>query len=235
MQDARESKFIEADFSGSQFRGVDFSNVMISDAWLVNVDISGHVAGMRVNGVDVTEFVEQQLDEWCPTRKLLTSTDTDGMRAAWSALEQNAADTVDRARRLPKALLDESVNEEWSFIQTLRHLIHATDRWITGPVLAQPKPIHPLGLPNPPHDDLPPGLFDIDARPTLNEILIVRTARMNTVKNYVHDVNVEQLDREVTSPNGGKTTIGHCLHLVFKEEWWHNQYAIRDITTLERR
>lgn len=94
MEDARGSRFIEADFSGSQFRGVDFSNVKISDAQLVDVDISGHVAGVTINGVDVTDFVEQQLDERHPIRKLLTAPDPDGMRGAWSALEQAAAETV---------------------------------------------------------------------------------------------------------------------------------------------
>ena len=235
MQDARGSMFIEADLSGSHFRGVDFSNVKISDAWLVDVDISGHVAGVTINGVDVTDFVEAQLDERYPVRKLLTAPDPDGMRGAWSALEQAASETVERARRLPAALLDESVNDEWSFLQTLRHLIHATDRWITGPVLAEPEPVHALGMPNPPHEDLPPCVFDLDARPTLDEVLIVRHGRMNAVKSYVCNVSAEQLDREVSSPNGGKTTVRRCLQVVFKEEWWHNQYAIRDLTVLEHR
>lgn len=235
MQDVRASRFIEADFTGSQFRGVDFSNVKISDAWLVDVEISGHIAGPTINGVDVTAFVEQQLDERYPIRRLLTATDPDGMRRAWSALEQDAATTIERARRLPDAFLDASVNDEWSFLQTLRHLVHATDRWITGPVLAATDPVHPLGLPNPPHEDLPSGVFDIDARPTLDEVLNVRHARMIAVKNCVSDVSAEQLDRQVSSPNGGKTTVRHCLHVVFKEEWWHNQYAVRDLTILEGR
>ncbi len=235
MQDARGSRFIEADFSGSQFRGVDFSNVKISDAWLVDVDISGHVAGVTINGVDVTDFVEQQLDDRYPIRKLLTAADPDAMRTAWSALEQGAAETVEHARRLPAALLDESVDEEWPFLQTLRHLIYATDRWITGPVLAELEPVHALGMPNPPYEDLPPGVSDLDACPTLAEVLVVRHGRMNAVKNYVGDVSADQLDREVSSPNGGKTTVRRCLHVVFREEWWHNQYAIRDLTVLERR
>ncbi len=234
MQDARGSKFIEADLSGSEFRGVDFSNVKISDAWLVNVEISGHVAGMTINGVDVTDFVEQQLDERYPIRKLLTAADPDGIREALSALEQDASETVTRARQLRAGLLDESVDGEWSFLQTLRHLIHATDRWITGPVLEEPEPVHALGMPNPPHDELPPGVFDLDARPTLDEVLIIRHGRMIAVKNYLSEVTAEQLDCEVSSPNGGKTTVSGCLHVVFKEEWWHNQYANRDLAILEQ-
>jgi DinB superfamily/Pentapeptide repeats (8 copies) len=233
VQDSRGSTFIETDLSGSQFRGVDFSNVKISDAWLVDVDISGHVAGLTINGVDVTNFVEEQLDERYPVRKLLTATAPDGMRTAWSSLEQAASETVERARRLPAALLDESVHDEWSFLQTLRHLIYATDRWITGPVLAEPDAVHSLGMPNPPYEDLPRGVFDLDARPTLDEVLIVRHGRMNAVRKYVGNVKAEQLDLEVNSPNGGKTTVRRCLQVVFKEEWWHNLYAIRDLDVLE--
>ena len=139
----------------------------------------------------------------------------------------------ERARRLPAALLDESVDDEWSFLQTLRHLIHATDRWITGPVLAEPEPVHALGMPNPPYEDLPPGVFDLEACPTLAEVLVVRHGRMNAVKNCVGGVSAAQLDREVSSPNGGKTTVRRCLHVVFREEWWHNQYATRDLTVLD--
>jgi len=38
--------------------------------------------------------------------------------------------TVERARLLPPDLLHESVDGEWSFIETLRHLVFATDSWI---------------------------------------------------------------------------------------------------------
>jgi hypothetical protein len=235
MEDMRSKRFVEADFSGAQFRGVNFTDVKIADAWLINVDISGHVAGLSINGVDVTAFVEQQLDERYPVRKLLTATDPEGLRRSWSALEQAAAETVEIARKLPASLLEESVDEEWSFLQTLRHLIFATERWISGPVLAKLEPFHPLGFPNPPHEALPPGMFDLNANPTLDEIMIVRQARMDAVKNCLGDISAEQLDREVGSPNGGKTTVRQCLHVVFREEWWHNQYANRDLATLAAR
>lgn len=234
MQSFRHSRFVEADFSGSQFRGVDLSDVTISDAWLSNVDISGEVAGLTVNGVDVTGYVEQQLDERHPERKLLRADDPDGMRRAWSALEEMSAETLDRARRLPAARLDEPVGEEWSYLQTLRHLVFATDRWIIGPVLGQEEPFHPLGLPNTPYDEVPPGLFDIEARPTLDQVLAVRRARERLVRDHLATVTVGELDREVGSPNGGTATVRRCFHVVFKEEWWHDRYARRDLEILER-
>ena len=62
--------------------------------------------------------------------------------------------TVERAQRLPiPSLLHERVDGEYSFIETLRHLVFATDAWVRRAVLGQPEPYDPLGLP---HDDMEP-------------------------------------------------------------------------------
>ncbi len=143
-------------------------------------------------------------------------------------------DRLNTRRQLPVALLDESVDGEWSYVQTLRHLVHAIDRWISGPVLGESQPFDPLGLPNPPHEDLPPAMFDFDARPRLDEVLVVRRGRMNRVEQYLDTVTTEQLAFEVVSPNGGMATVWRCFQVVFREEWWHDQYARRDIATLEQ-
>ena len=80
MDDYKDARFEEADFTGARFHGVNFSNVKISDAWLVNVDISGRVGNLSVNGVDVTVYVEAELNKRHPERLLLAPTDPDGMR-----------------------------------------------------------------------------------------------------------------------------------------------------------
>jgi hypothetical protein len=232
MDDHTNARFVEADFSGARFRGVNFSNVKISDAWLLNVDISGLVGNLSVNGVDVSAYVEGELNRRHPERTLLAPTDPDGMRTAWTTIEDFSAATLERARALPHEKLDESVDEEWSYVETLRHLVFATDRWITGPVLRDPDPFHPLGMPNPPLDEVPAGVFDLDARPTLDEVLAVRRERMNRVAELVEGVDADDLRRQVPSPNGGTTSVASCLHIVFREEWWHDQYANRDLTIL---
>lgn len=234
VQDFRNATFVEADFSGAQFRGVDLSGVKISDAYLVDVVISGHVQGVTINGVDVTAYIEQQLDERHPIRVLLRASDPDGMRRAWALVGEMADATLERARRLPAQQLDESVDHEWSYLQTLRHLSYATDRWISGPVLAEPQSTHPLDLPNPPHDELPPDVFDIDARPSLDDVLAVRRERMDRVTRFLVAATEAELSREVESPNGGTISVVRCIQVVFREEWWHDQYANRDLTILEQ-
>ncbi len=198
-----------------------------------NVDISGLVANLRVNGVDVGAYVERELDKRHPERLPLSPRDPDGMRVAWQAIEEFTSATLARAAQLSPGQLEANVDDEWSYLQTLRHLVFATDRWITGPVLRETDPFHPLGLPNPPYDDLPGGVFDLDARPTFDEVLAVRRDRMDKVATLVATAGYDDLDVQVASPNGGTTSVRSCLHIVFREEWWHNQYATRDLPVLE--
>jgi hypothetical protein len=233
VEDHRGASFAEADFSGARFRGVNFSKVKISDAWLFDVDISGLVSNMKVNGVDVTTFVEGQLNQRHPERLLLAPNDPDGMRTAWRAVEEFTAATLARAQRLASEQLDVRVDDEWSYLETLRHLVFATDRWITAPVLHEPNPFHRLGLPNPPYDELPPGVFDLDAKPTLDDVLAVRRDRMDKVATLLATVTYDDLDQQVASPTGGRTSVRSCLHVVLREEWWHDQYANRDLAVLE--
>ena len=66
---------------------------------------------------------------------------------ARAGAEKLWAGTVNRARELDPALLHESVAGEWSFIETLRHLVFATDAWIRRAMLGDPSPWDPLDLP----------------------------------------------------------------------------------------
>jgi DinB superfamily len=76
--------------------------------------------------------------------------------------------------------------------------------------------------------------FDLEAKPTLDEVMVVRRERMDRVAEHIMDIDADELDREVASPNGGTTTVKSCLHIVFREEWWHDHYANRDLAILER-
>lgn len=233
MDDQKNARFLEADFSGARFHGVNFSNVKISDARLFNVEISGLVGNLSVNGIDVSAYVEAELNKRHPERLLLAPFDPDGMRSAWESIEDFSGATLDRARAMSPDKLDESVDEEWSFLETLRHLVFATDRWLTGPVLRDANPFHPLGMPNPPLDEVPAGVFDLEAKPTFDEVLAVRRDRMDRVAEHITGINADELRRQVQSPNGGTTTVMSCLHVVFREEWWHDQYANRDLAMVD--
>ena len=108
--------------------------------------------------------------------------DAAGYREAWEVLERLWQHTVDRARGMNPELLHEQVDGVWSFIQTLRHLVFATDAWVTRAVLGDPSPWDPLDLPHDEMGDEPSVPRHRDARPSLDEVLVLRSDRMTTVR-----------------------------------------------------
>jgi hypothetical protein len=127
--DLTGAEFRAVDLSGARFRGVDLSGVTMRGVELANVDIHGEIENLTINGVDVGSLIQSELDRRHPDRARMRPTDPAGFREAWAILERLWAGTVERAGRLRPELLHESVDGEWSFIETLRHLAFATDSW----------------------------------------------------------------------------------------------------------
>ena len=237
----RGASFTGADFTGATFRDCDLRQVKITDSWLVDVSLSGLVGHLVVNDVDVTAFVEGELDRRHPERVLLREKRTaDDYRAMWDTIERLWAGTVARAGRLPEPVLNQRVDGEWSFIETLRHLVFATDKWAGYMILNKPMPHHPLGLPQPgsPLADMAALGIDLEARPPLAEVLEVRGTRMTMVRGIVDRLTDEDLERECPRrPAPGYPeeahSVGRCLGVVMREECEHRRYAVRDLTALE--
>ncbi len=228
--DLTEAVFWGADLSRARFRDVNLTDAKISHAWLVNVDIDALVDSVVINGVDVTAYVNER-DPWYPLRTMLRPSDPEGMRAAWAALEDAWAYTITRADGLREDKLYESVENEWSFVQTLRHLVFAMDKWFTAPILG--KSFHPFGLPNSSSIDFPwPGL-DYDLTPSVSEALAVRADRATRFRDYLVSVAAAELTRPVDVLENGANPLHECIYTVFEEEFWHNRYAQRDLAQLE--
>ena len=161
----------------------------------------------------------------------LLADNREALAGAWRQVESMWAATVIRARRLPDEALHERVNGEWSFIETLRHLVMVTDGWIRRSVLGADPAFHRLGLP--PHfitNGAEWGL-DVDADPTIEEVLEVRLDRLSQVRRVVDEATDEKLT--AVAGEGPWTTLG-ALQVVTFEEWAHHQFAIRDLTQLEQ-
>jgi hypothetical protein len=231
----RGASFTGADFTGANFRDCDLRQVKITDSWLVDVSLSGLVANLVVNDVDVTAFVDGELDRRHPERVQLRDKRTAGdYRAMWDTIERLWAETVARAGRLPEPALHQRVDGEWSFIETLRHLVLATDKWAGYMILNNPMPYHPLGLPQP---GCTPGI-DPGVRPPLAEVLEVRSTRMALVRGIVDGLIDDDLQRvcpRLPAPGYPQEarSVGLCLGVVMKEECEHRRYAVRDLAALE--
>lgn len=240
--DMSGSRFSMVILNGATFRTCDFFGVTMRGVEIADTTIDGEVRNLVVNGVDVAPLVEAELDRRHPDRPKFRPTTPDGFREAWDANERLWAATVERARRLPADLLHESVDGEWSFVQTLRHLAFATESWVGRCILRDMSPWHPLSLPWDTMAPRPGVPHDRDARPSLDEALALRHAAMGLMRQVVDGLTEEHLDGE-TEPlvgpgwpdEGARFPVRDCLLTVLNEEWWHRTFAERDLAVLEGR
>jgi len=228
--DLRGARFVRADLSGAVLRGVDVQGVDIDAPWLVEQD-----ASLVVNGVDVAPLVEAELDCRNPGRAQRKAADPEGLRAAWAAVERAWAATLERAAALPAGTVDLQVDGEWSFAQTLRHLVMATDVWLRQAALGLAQPYHPLGQP---HSEFESDGHDLSVFtpgiPPYEEVLEARADRVAQVRDFLASVTPSDLSAARPHPwaPDRETTVLGCLHVVLNEEWQHHRYAVRDLDAL---
>jgi uncharacterized protein YjbI with pentapeptide repeats len=235
------AEFHDVDLSGARFAGIDFSGAVLRGVELVNVSIYGELLNVTVNGVEIAPLVDAELNRRYPDRAKMRPADPAGFREAWDLLERLWGQTVERARRLPAELLHESVDGEWSFIETLRHLAFATDAWIRRAILGDPSPWDPLDLPWDEMPDTPGVPRDRDVRPSLDAVLELRRDRMSTVRRVIEDLTDASLNAHTEPveapgwPRPRSYPVRECLLVILNEEWEHRLYAERDLAALEAR
>jgi uncharacterized damage-inducible protein DinB len=252
FQDLTDGQFERADMSGSRFTSVllngatiehsDLRRVTMKGVEIADTTIEGEIESLVINGVEVAPLVEAELVRRNPDKVKFRPTSADGFREAWDVNERLWAATVDRARRLDPGQLHESVDGEWSFIQTLRHLAFASESWVGRCILGNPRPWHPLSLPWDQMRPTPGVPWDRDARPSLDEALALRHQAMNLVRGVVDELTDERLEAQTAPfvgpgwpPEGESVPVRECLLVVLNEEWWHRQFAERDLSVLEER
>lgn len=229
--DLRGARFVGADLSGVVMRAVDVQGADIDSPWLFDGE-----SFLRVNGVDVIPLVEAELNRRFPGRADRRAGDPDGLRAAWAALERTWAATLERVAAMPAGTADVSVGGEWSFAQTLRHLVMATDLWLRRAILEIEQPYHPIGQPNAGAEDdgLDMSIFTT-VTPAYAEVLDVRAGRVAMVRDFLATVTSDELAATRTNPwdpEHQETTLS-CLHVILGEEWEHHRYAVRDLDAIE--
>jgi hypothetical protein len=230
-----------SDIVDTRFRGVEMSGVVMRGVALADVDIYGEIGRLTINGVDVGPLVDAELNRRYPERAKMRPTDPAGFREAWDVVEQLWGDTVERARRVDPELLHESVGGEWSFIETLRHLVFATDSWIKRAILGDPSPWDPLDLPWDEMPDTPGVPRDRDVRPPLDVVLDLRGDRMSTVRAVIDGLTDESLNGDTEPvegpgwPESRSYPVRECLLIILNEEWEHRLYAERDLDALAAR
>jgi hypothetical protein len=133
-----------------------------------------------------------------------------------------------RATSFSEDQLQSGVNDEWSTVESLRHIVMVVDVWLSKTLLGEDDPFDPIGLP--PHfmpAKLPGTSIDPDARPTFADACDVTRGRLAAVQSYVEDLRADDLARAV--PNDYAKTVGGALSVLFLELKAHNHFINRDL------
>ena len=176
----------------------------------------------------------------------VVATTVDGVRRAWELVHETWRPTFERAAQLPEATLHERVDDEWSFVETQRHLLFATDVWLRRDALGDPDAWHRLGMP----PDLRTGQpdpdgaverwgIDVCATPSYADVLDARRGYLRLVGDLVDRLTPGEL-RRPTSCNppwidaAVPVPMSTCFGVVIREEWEHHRFAVRDLDVLEQ-
>jgi hypothetical protein len=224
--DLSESRFVRCFFDGATFRGVAFSNV----------SIDGEIDTLTVNGVDVAPFVEAELNRRYPGRELRNAATCAQLRDSWTKVQAAWRDAVTLVQTLPPHVVETSIDGEWSFIQTLRHLVLATDVWLRGAIQRIDPPYHPIGQP---FAEYAADGYDMshftETTPSLDRVLEVRGERQAMVTEFLNTATDRDLTDEQVNPWAptATVTVGRCISVILNEEWEHLRFALRDIEALK--
>ena len=140
-------------------------------------------------------------------------------------------------------LLHERVDGEWSFIETLRHLVFATDAWVQPRAPGRAVALGPARTCRTTRCPTNPGVpRDRDARPSLDEVLALRADRMATVRRVDRRSHrrarwpaMTEPVSEPGYPEPRSYAVRRCLQAILNEEWEHRLYAERDLDVLASR
>ena len=231
-------RFVEEDLTGAEFRECELDGARFVGVAMRNVEIDGLVTQLVVNSVDVTAYVETELDRRHPVRVLIRSDEPVDLRDAWQQLNADWATTIVRLRQSPGAE-HESVNDEWSAVQTLRHLIFVHDSWFRRCCLGSTEQFTPMGIGPSVEPYRQAHGLDLSLKPSLDEVVTVRQAQAGELESWLGSVTPEELtatapvpDDDVWPPYARGRTVRQCWRTVLNEQWEHHRFTSRDLNLI---
>jgi hypothetical protein len=234
-------RYVDEDLAGAEFRECDLSNTRLVGVVMQGAVIDGLVTDLVVNGVEVMPYVEAELDRRHPVRRLIRSDDVADLRRAGRRLRADWAATVARMRQSP-GIEHESVDDEWSAVQTLRHLVFVHDSWFRRCCLGSSELFTPMGLGIESVPDREEQGLDPSADPTLDEVLAIRESQSAELEHWLDSVTSEQLQQPAPVPDDDRwppyargRSLRQCLGTVLGEELEHHRFCVRDLDLVEGR
>ncbi|MFC0506413.1 DinB family protein [Micromonospora costi] len=233
------TRYVDEDLHGAEFRECDLTGARLIGVVMQDAVIDGLVTNLVVNGVEVTEYVEAELDRRHPVRVLIRSEDPADLREASRQLHAGWAATIARIRRTP-GIERRSVNDEWSAVQTMRHLVFVHDSWFRRCCLGSTELFTPMGIGPTVEPYSGAHGLDLSLDPTLDEIVSVRDAQAAELEAWLDGVTAAQLaarapvpDDDVWPPYARGRSVRQCLGTVLNETFEHHGFCVRDLDLIE--
>lgn len=231
-------RYVDQDFSDAEFRECVLDRARLVGVVMQDAEIDGLVSNLVVNGVEVMGFVEAELDRRHPVRVLIRSDDPAELRAGARQLQADWVATIERMRATP-GIERRNVNDEWSALQTLRHLVFVHDSWFRRCVLGSGALFTPMGLGIEGVPDREQQGLDPTADPGLDEVVDVRAEQAAELDAWLATVTPTQLDATAPVPEDDRwppyargRTVRQCLATVLDEDWAHHSFCVRDLDLL---
>lgn len=219
---------MEEDLTGAEFRECEFDGARFAGVVMQDVEIDGLISNLLVNGVEVTGYVDRELDRRYPVRLLIRSDEPVDLRNAGRKLNADWATTIARIRQTP-GVEHESVHDEWSAVQTLRHLVFVHDSWFRRCCLGSTDLFTPMGIGPSVEPYREAHGLDLSLEPSFDEVATVRQAQAAERESWLDAVTEEQLaapapvpDDDVWPPYARGRTVLQCLRTVLNEECEHH-------------
>jgi plasmid stabilization system protein ParE len=234
------TRFENQDLTAAEFRECDLTQARLIGVVMQDAVIDGLVNNLVVNGVEVTSYVEAELDRRHPVRLLIRSGAPFDLREAHRQLRASWAATVDRLREMPQGSEHQRVGGEWSAVETMRHLVFVHDSWFRRCCLGSTEPFTALGLASDFVPDQEDQGLERAAAPRLDEVLAVRGEQAAELERWLASVTTDDLSAAAPVPAGpgwppyarGRSVL-KCLHVVLNEEWEHHGFCVRDLDLLQ--
>ncbi len=233
------ARFVDEDLTDAEFRECDLTRARLIGVVMQDAVIDGLVSNLVVNGVEVTSYVEAELDRRHPVRLLIRSADPADLRQAFRQLRADWETTLERLGSLPDGSEHQRVGGEWSAVETLRHLAFVHDSWFRRCCLGSTKLFTAIGLASEFVPEQEEQGLDRAATPSLDEVLAVRDVQGAELERWLSTVTPDELSATAPVPAGpgwppyarGKSVL-ECMHVVLDEEWAHHGFCVRDLDLL---
>src|ERR1700729_2226022 len=185
------ARFEDQDLTDAEFRECDLTRSRLIGVVMADAVIDGLVTNLVVNGVEVTSYVEAELDRRHPVRLLIRSADPAGLREAFGQLRADWAATLGRLREMPEGSQNQRVGGEWSAVETLRHLVFVHDSWFRRCCLGSTGLFTAIGLATEFVPDQEEQGLDRAAAPSLAEVLAVRDVQGAELERWLSIVTAD--------------------------------------------